>query len=125
MGSKYPYQALNSKDGEIRILYLSSSPDPESEIECRLVHYHLEENPQFMAISYVWGEAEAMRSILLDGVSVEIRQGRNPPPVPDDIKEALEIAENISPSWSTDWSVASASGERGCLVSGFRETCYF
>jgi len=74
MGSKYPYQALNSKNGEIRILYLSSSPDPESEIECRLVHYHLEENPQFMAISYVWGEAETMRSILLDGVRVEIRQ---------------------------------------------------
>ncbi|KAK5055385.1 hypothetical protein LTR84_013135 [Exophiala bonariae] len=73
MGSKYPYQALNSKDGEIRILYLFSSPDPDSEIECRLEHHKLEENVEFMAISYVWGEAETMRSVLLGGVRVEIR----------------------------------------------------
>lgn len=42
-------------------------------IECRLSVVSLGDNPDFRALSYVWGDAEATRSILVDGEPFRVR----------------------------------------------------
>ena len=69
--SQYTYQPL-AYDDSIRILILEPGERQEL-IQCSLVPVRLSENPEYDAISYVWGTDEPSQEIFIDGQKVMIR----------------------------------------------------
>ncbi|OJJ29918.1 hypothetical protein ASPWEDRAFT_46662 [Aspergillus wentii DTO 134E9] len=65
--SSYTYAALPEE--HIRILVLKPNHDHDAPIECNLVEYSLEipRKHRYEALSYVWGNPAAAKSILLNG----------------------------------------------------------
>ncbi len=68
------YHSLDRQRQEIRLLQLLPSTGPKHARipECRLIHASLSEKPQYTALSYVWGNPERTRVIVVDGLSVRI-----------------------------------------------------
>lgn len=67
----YPYLSLTSTSA-MRLLELLPSTDQASPLEGRLSHSDITHQPQYEALSYVWGEPVMERSISLDGHPVSI-----------------------------------------------------
>ncbi len=42
--------------------------DIESRIECALQHISLDDEPQYQALSYVWGNSRVRKCVLVDGI---------------------------------------------------------
>ena len=62
MSSRFQYQDLDPKTHEIRLLRLLPRLSPAqdsaaSNIYCTVQHVSLDDNPDFMALSYIWGHA--------------------------------------------------------------------
>jgi hypothetical protein len=68
MGTQFEYQRLVRPEREIRLLELLPSTHKLSKFRpaCRIFHASLDENPSFLALSYVWGDASDKRTILVD-----------------------------------------------------------
>jgi hypothetical protein len=67
----FRYERLEHPDS-IRIIQLQPSPASSSEIHCKLIHRTLSECDadileHYIALSYVWGSQEDLRSIFVDG----------------------------------------------------------
>ncbi|KAH6990085.1 heterokaryon incompatibility protein-domain-containing protein [Ilyonectria destructans] len=63
--TKYQYRQLDAQGKEIRLLRIL--PQKTSWIECELSHVSLSAPPEYVAISYAWGDPDDTRSIMLDG----------------------------------------------------------
>jgi hypothetical protein len=63
----YKYRPLDANSRQIRLLTLYTSPNPESEIQCDLVHVSLDAHPRYTAMSYVWGVPEPARLVRIGG----------------------------------------------------------
>jgi hypothetical protein len=72
------YEPLDSKRREIRIAKLNPG-DFSDDIHCTLFKVSLDDNPQYEALSYVWGDPGVTRQISLNGS-------------PYQVTESLEIA---------------------------------
>jgi hypothetical protein len=72
------YERLDSKRREIRIAKLNAG-DFSDDIHCTLFKVSLDDNPQYEALSYVWGDTGVTRQISLNGS-------------PYQVTESLEIA---------------------------------
>ncbi|TLD18432.1 hypothetical protein PspLS_10082 [Pyricularia sp. CBS 133598] len=68
----YPYTSLAGKSS-FRLLDLLPSTDPLADIACRLRHSDIVFQPEYEALSYVWGTDPPARSIAIDGYQVPIR----------------------------------------------------
>jgi hypothetical protein len=63
------YEALNEERREIRPLVLEPFRDTDTEpvIECSMKKISLNENPQYVALSYVWGSTAVTEDIVVNG----------------------------------------------------------
>jgi hypothetical protein len=73
-GSPFNYRPLSHSSKEVRLLTLLPGKNFSDRVECELIHSSLEENPQYEALSYVWGTADAPETILLHGQAFAVRQ---------------------------------------------------
>lgn len=64
--SKSPWQQLNSKKNEIRILTLLPAQSSSDDIHCQLQIVFLQDQPEYEALSYVWGHSSDSRHIFLN-----------------------------------------------------------
>ena len=105
------YRPLDSISRQIRLLKLYPGTEVE-DVECHLEHVSLEDNPEFTALSYVWGDATDIRTILLHNV---------PFPVTKNLHAALRSIRSRLPELSTLWVDALCINqqdlpERSCQV---------
>lgn len=59
------YQSLNASRSEIRLVEILSD-DGDNEIKCTSSISSLKDNPEFRALSYVWGDPKVTKDIILD-----------------------------------------------------------
>jgi hypothetical protein len=52
---KFAHEALDKDANEVRLIALQSSPDSAAAIHCKILNARLSDNPQYEAISYMWG----------------------------------------------------------------------
>ncbi|QDS77467.1 hypothetical protein FKW77_007084 [Venturia effusa] len=64
----YPYTPLRPK--EFRVIEIS--PTTTSAIKCKVFHAFAEDPPQYLAISYAWGDVGDRKEIVLDGYSISV-----------------------------------------------------
>ncbi|KAE9365758.1 hypothetical protein N431DRAFT_429984 [Stipitochalara longipes BDJ] len=64
----YQYRPL--QDSQFRLVRIL--PERKTMIKCEIIHYSLEEPPQYVAVSYAWGDAGDTRNIALEGSLVPI-----------------------------------------------------
>jgi predicted nucleic acid-binding protein len=60
------YQPLDATTGDIRLLYLLPSVNMEGDIQCELAYQNLDDKSPYSALSYVWGDPEAVEAITLN-----------------------------------------------------------
>ncbi|KAK7530916.1 heterokaryon incompatibility protein-domain-containing protein [Phyllosticta citribraziliensis] len=77
--SHFPYRPLQAQTQEIRIIQvlpLAEESNDSSQVHCKLKHVHLTDEPEYCALSYVWGDPQAKSTITLDdrqvGVTVNL-----------------------------------------------------
>lgn len=87
------YRPLDPLSRQIRLLTLHSGTEGEH-VECHLEHVSLEENPEYTALSYVWGDPTHPRTILLHNV---------PFPVTTNLHAALRSIRSHTPEMSKLW----------------------
>ncbi|KAI6359467.1 hypothetical protein MCOR25_007040 [Pyricularia grisea] len=68
----YPYIPLTGKSS-FRLLDILPSSDPMAPVACRLRHSDIIFQPDYEALSYVWGAEPPAQSITIDGHEVPIR----------------------------------------------------
>ena len=83
----FKYRPLDSASKQIRVLKLRFESEVE-DIECHLEHVSLKDNPEFTALSYVWGDVTDTRTILLHHV---------PFPVTKNLHAALRSIRSNTP----------------------------
>ncbi|KAI1180213.1 heterokaryon incompatibility protein-domain-containing protein [Nemania sp. FL0916] len=96
------------QDGEIRLLKLNQTENAvenDSIIECTIAHHSLHEGPVFSALSYVWGNDEAVVPITLNGKATKVRpnlasflrqaQLQQDPPAADSALDAQHITKHV------------------------------
>lgn len=64
----YPYTTLRPK--EFRVIEVS--PTSTATIKCKIFHAFAENPPQYVAISYAWGDAGDRKDIILDGHTISV-----------------------------------------------------
>jgi Heterokaryon incompatibility protein (HET) len=65
MGQSLTYEPLVSSKSEIRLLKLRSSNN--GGFQCELTKCSLNDNPEYYALSYVWGDSTVTKNILVNG----------------------------------------------------------
>lgn len=70
--SAYEEGPLDRHQHEIRLLQVSRTDS--GDIKCNLEVHSIENCPEFLALSYVWGPPEMTQTILLDGRNHTVRQ---------------------------------------------------
>lgn len=69
----YDYRPLCEDEKEIRILrWLPPNDNDDDEVRCELVHQSLDQNPDYDALSYTWGDPEPAQLIYVAGAPVSI-----------------------------------------------------
>ena len=68
---KYRYQPLDSLKGEIRLIYILLGAG-EDEICTNLVHTSLHDQPEYLALSYAWGNPHLSSHMMLNGFDFEV-----------------------------------------------------
>jgi hypothetical protein len=73
MSNRYVYQPLNQSTSDIRVLRLLPN-NGNSKLKdipaCQIFHTSLDDNPKFVALSYVWGDTTKSRAILVETYTV-------------------------------------------------------
>lgn len=67
---KFP---LDSERTQIRIIELAWTWTSLTPIVCRFSVHNIDHCPTYKALSYTWGEEEADREIIVDGIPIDIR----------------------------------------------------
>ena len=68
---KYHYQPLDSLKDEIRLVYILPGA-AEDELCTNLVHASLHNQPEYLALSYTWGNPNPLSSVVLNGFDFEV-----------------------------------------------------
>ncbi|KAH8585799.1 heterokaryon incompatibility protein-domain-containing protein, partial [Bisporella sp. PMI_857] len=68
----FQYQPLDPSIREIRLLNLTPTDDPHSDLELSILHTPLE-TLSFYALSYTWGSPQNPLEILLNGIKLQVR----------------------------------------------------
>lgn len=68
------YTAIDSVNGEIRLLTLEPAANVDDPIVCSLEHVFLSENPVYEALSYTWGSPTPTCPVQLDGKTVDVQE---------------------------------------------------
>lgn len=80
------YTTLDHAKKDVRLLHLDhsqvnfldegyedgSEPDSASDIHCSFTRVSLDDDPQYDALSYVWGDASEVCHITLDGMTIPV-----------------------------------------------------
>ncbi|KAH6673875.1 heterokaryon incompatibility protein-domain-containing protein [Halenospora varia] len=66
------YSALNEENREVRLLTIQPSSISERVLQCSLQTFSLKDDPQFAALSYVWGDAAVTEKVIINGVSMAV-----------------------------------------------------
>ncbi|KAH9904517.1 heterokaryon incompatibility protein-domain-containing protein [Xylariomycetidae sp. FL2044] len=66
------YRSLDSAGHEIRLLKLHPADSLHAPVRCSLTHAYLDQEPDYEAVSYVWGSLDATQDIELDGQPFKI-----------------------------------------------------
>ena len=106
------YRSLDPVCRQIRLLTLHPGSEEEEDVKCHLEHVSLEDNPEFTALSYVWGDPTDTRTILLHNI---------PFPVTKNLHAALRSIRCRFPELSALWVDALCINqqdlpERSCQV---------
>jgi hypothetical protein len=64
---QYAYEDLATDKHQIRVLHVHAATTWHEEISCHLTLVSLGDNPQFQALSYVWGDPKDTNLVQLDG----------------------------------------------------------
>ena len=76
MATGYNYRPLDSSKEQIRLLSIRQRPPHEDQLlEFRLEHASLADTqatPEYIAVSYVWGDPSQRRAIVVDGKQVRV-----------------------------------------------------
>ena len=70
-GVEYHYQMLNPLKDEIRLIYILPGSG-EDEIYISLVHASLHDQPEYLTLSYTWGNAHPCSPVVLNGFDFEV-----------------------------------------------------
>jgi len=70
---KYIYQPLEKPKSEFRLLQISKDPLTDQP-QCTLQKYSLTTCPDYIALSYTWGEPTQTHSVAVDGANLDLRQ---------------------------------------------------
>jgi len=70
---KYTHQPLDDPASEFRLLQISKDPVTQQP-QCTLQKYSLTDCPDYIALSYTWGEPTPTRSVAVNGANIEARQ---------------------------------------------------
>ncbi|KAI2621622.1 HET-domain-containing protein [Hypoxylon sp. NC1633] len=73
VGDTYEYVPLENPDRQIRILIVNSGSWTDT-IECSVQAVFIDDNPQYEALSYVWGDPSKKRQISLDGHTIQVTE---------------------------------------------------
>ncbi|CZR67070.1 uncharacterized protein PAC_16969 [Phialocephala subalpina] len=66
------YSVLNEENREVRLLTIQPSSISERVLQCSLQTVSLKDDPQFAALSYVWGDAAVTEKVVINGVSMAV-----------------------------------------------------
>ena len=47
-------------------------PEKTSKLKCEIVHASLDNPPNYVAISYAWGDGVATKSLVLEGATISV-----------------------------------------------------
>ena len=73
----YKIRPLDATKREIRLIHLLPRLSPAEDdylVRCRIEHVSLDDNPTYLALSYLWGPPQPTRTILLEGKRFRIRE---------------------------------------------------
>jgi len=72
---QFPYQRLDASKLEIRIITLHPGTQTD-QIHCSLIHIITNKGskPVYKALSYTWGSPESPKTIISDGVRIQVRE---------------------------------------------------
>ncbi|KAF4469956.1 hypothetical protein FALBO_3132 [Fusarium albosuccineum] len=101
------YRSLDPKANEVRLLELqpASANDINERLSCRLVHESLDDSPEFIGLSALYGDVAVTESILLNGSRVSL---------PSEVAQALRYVRTVflTPSLPTpDSSTIDLQGQ--------------
>ncbi|KAK0640643.1 heterokaryon incompatibility protein-domain-containing protein, partial [Cercophora newfieldiana] len=68
------YHPLDEASQKIRLLRIHPPSEESSEIECTLYTARLDDNPQFTALSYAWGDPDITQTITVNGFPLEVTE---------------------------------------------------
>ena len=69
------YSELDTSNNQIRLLLVQPSKDADAQIQCHQKQVSLNDNPEFEALSYAWGDPELVKSILVDEREFKVTLG--------------------------------------------------
>lgn len=68
------YEPLDPKFDCTRFVEIEYSRDDEAQISCKHVQIPFSQRPKFVALSYMWGESNAQKKILLNGAEFAVTE---------------------------------------------------
>jgi hypothetical protein len=71
------YETLNHSQPEIRLLEIAPSAAYDDRVQCSITTFSLDEQTEYLALSYVWGEPNETEDILLEGQVMSVRKNLN------------------------------------------------
>jgi hypothetical protein len=96
--NNYEYRPLDPEAHEIRLLKVQKSSDESAPITLELRHVSLDDERQFNALSYTWGDEMPTTQIAIrDGVTLGFVSVRR------NLFEYLKEARRSTEEWSSDW----------------------
>ena len=69
------YRTLQQTTSEIRLLQILPSASARSTVNCRLSTVSLDDSPEYVALSYVWGDATVTRNIRINDCVIPVTTG--------------------------------------------------
>jgi hypothetical protein len=70
----FSYASLSVEVIEIRLLRLDKSTSADEPVNCTLFKAPLDSKPDYVALSYEWGDSSVLETITVDGTSVTVRR---------------------------------------------------
>jgi Heterokaryon incompatibility protein (HET) len=68
----FSYEPLDPSVDCIRLIQLETADDPNSPVECKLIHRTFAQKPKYEALSYRWGDESVQKTIWICGMGFEV-----------------------------------------------------
>lgn len=70
IGTALKYKPL--VNSEIRLIRIDESDSPEGYVSCSMQHFELDSEPEYSALSYVWGDPNERSTIFVNGIKFDV-----------------------------------------------------